>query len=67
MPDLILDGIDYARSFYIVSEKQDDIIEAITDDMGRECTEISGKGFYTRKERNILYTVVARKEVAILR
>jgi len=65
--DLILDGIDYARSFYIVSEKQDDLIEAITKDMGRGGTEISGKGFYTRKERNILYTVVARKEVATLR
>lgn len=65
--DLILDGIDYARSFYIVSEKQDDIIAAITKDMGRGGTEISGKGFYTRKERNILYTVVARKEVATLR
>jgi uncharacterized membrane-anchored protein YitT (DUF2179 family) len=65
--DLILDGIDYARSFYVVSEKQDDIIEAITNDMGRGGTEISGKGFYTRKERNILYTVVARKEVATLR
>ncbi len=65
--DLILDGIDYARSFYIVSERQDDIIEAITNDMGRGGTEISGKGFYTRKERNILYTVVARKEVATLR
>jgi len=65
--DLILDGIDYARSFYIVSEKRDDIIAAITKDMGRGGTEISGKGFYTRKERNILYTVVARKEVATLR
>jgi len=65
--DLILDGIDYARSFYIVSEKQDDIIAAITKDMSRGGTEISGKGFYTRKERNILYTVVARKEVAMLR
>jgi len=65
--DLILDGIDYARSFYIVSEKRDDIVAAITKDMGRGGTEISGKGFYTRKERNILYTVVARKEVATLR
>lgn len=65
--DVILDGFDYARSFYIISEKQDAIIEAITKEMGRGGTEICGKGFYSRKERNILFTVVTRKEVATLR
>ncbi len=65
--DVLLDGFDYARSFYIISDKQTEIIEAITREMGRGGTEILGKGFYTRQERNILFTVVTRKEVAILR
>ncbi|MDO9548312.1 MAG: YitT family protein [Candidatus Marinimicrobia bacterium] len=65
--DVILDGFDYARSFYIITEKQDEIIEAITQEMGRGGTEIFGDGFYTRKERNILFTVVTRKEVTTLR
>lgn len=65
--DLILDGIDYARSFTIISEKQDDIIKLISKDMERGGTELTGKGFYTRKGRNVLYTVVTRKEVATLR
>jgi len=65
--DVILDGFDYARSFYIISEKQDEIIEAITREMGRGGTEIYGRGFFTRKERNILFTVVTRKEVTYLR
>lgn len=65
--DLILDGIDYARSFYIISEKQDEIIDLITSEIGRGGTELSGQGLYTRKERNVLYTVVTRKEVATLR
>jgi len=65
--DVILDGFDYARSFYIITEKQDAIIEAITQEMGRGGTEIFGNGFYTRKERNILFTVVTRKEVVTLR
>ncbi|MBU1635618.1 YitT family protein [bacterium] len=65
--DVILDGFDYARSFYIISEKQDAIIEAIMQEMGRGGTEIFGNGFYTRQERNILFTVVTRKEVATLR
>lgn len=65
--DVLLDGFDYARSFYIISDKQAEIIEAITKEMGRGGTEILGKGFYTRQERNILFTVVTRKEVATLR
>jgi len=65
--DLILDGIDYARSFYIISEKQDEIISLITNEMGRGGTELFGRGLYTRKERNVLYAVVTRKEVATLR
>ncbi|MGC9364951.1 MAG: YitT family protein [Fidelibacterota bacterium] len=65
--DVLLDGFDYARSFYIISDKQAEIIEAITKEMGRGGTEILGNGFYTRQERNILFTVVTRKEVATLR
>ncbi|MFH1214152.1 MAG: YitT family protein [Candidatus Neomarinimicrobiota bacterium] len=65
--DLILDGIEYARSFYIISEKADEIIRLITGDMGRGGTEIFGQGLYTRQERNVIYTVVTRKEVATLR
>jgi uncharacterized membrane-anchored protein YitT (DUF2179 family) len=65
--DFILDGMDYARSFYIISEKKDEIIKVITEDMERGGTEILGRGFFTHAERNILYTVVTRKEVASLR
>ena len=65
--DLILDVFDYARSFYIISEKQEQIIAAITSDMGRGGTELAGSGFYTRKARNVLFTVVERKEVSRVR
>lgn len=65
--DLILDGFDYARAFHIISEKQEEIIALITKEMNRGGTELQGSGFYTRKARNVLYTVVTRKEVATLR
>ncbi len=65
--DLILDGFDYARSFYIISEKQDEIIAVITKELGRGGTELKGSGFYTRQTRNILFTVVERKEVSKVR
>jgi len=65
--DLILDGFDYARSFYIITEHQAEMIDAITQEMGRGGTIISGSGFFTGLQRNILFAVVTRKEVATLR
>lgn len=65
--DIVLDGFDYARSLYIITEKQNEIINAITRDLSRSGTMITGTGFYTRKARNILFIVVTRKEVATVR
>jgi uncharacterized membrane-anchored protein YitT (DUF2179 family) len=65
--DIVMDGFDYARSLYIISDKQDAIIEVITNDLQRGGTLINGKGFFTGQERNILFTVVTRKEVTTIR
>ena len=64
--DIVLDGFDYARSLYIISDKADEIMQAVVE-MNRGGTMIHGTGFYTRKERNVLFTVVTRKEVAGVR
>ncbi len=65
--DIMIDGFDYARAFYIISEKQDKIIAAINEKMDRGGTLLKGKGFYTGEERCVLFAVVTRKEVAKLR
>ncbi|MCI0512854.1 YitT family protein [candidate division KSB1 bacterium] len=65
--DLVIGGFDYARSLYIITDKQNEIINAVTRDLNRGGTLIRGVGFYTRQERNILFTVVTRKEVSTVR
>lgn len=65
--DLVLEGIDYAKSVYIISEKQEEIIEFITQRMNRGGTLIHGEGLFTKVRRNILFAVVTRKEIALLR
>jgi uncharacterized membrane-anchored protein YitT (DUF2179 family) len=64
--DIVMDGFDYARSLYIISDKQNEIIDVITNDMQRGGTLITGKGFFTGQERNILFTVVTRKEITTI-
>lgn len=61
--DVILDGMDYARSALIVSEKSDQVAEAIMNGLSRGATALKGRGLYTGQDREILYTVVSRKEI----
>ncbi|MDZ7378278.1 MAG: YitT family protein [candidate division KSB1 bacterium] len=61
--DVILDGMDYARSALIVSNKSDQVAEAIMNDLSRGATALKGRGLYTGQDREILYTVVSRKEI----
>ena len=61
--DVILDGFDYARSALIISDKPQEIAAAVMNDLSRGATAIEGRGLYTDKRREILYTVINRKEV----
>jgi len=61
--DIILDGMDYARSALIVSAKSDQVAAAIMNRLSRGATALKGRGLYTGQDREILYTVVSRKEI----
>lgn len=64
--DMIIDGFDYARAAYIISDKYDDIIELILKEMGRGCTAVKTRGVYRNIEREMLLTVVPLREVSKL-
>lgn len=61
--DIILDGMDYARSALIVSSRPDEVADAIITDLSRGATALRGRGLYTGMDRDVLYTVVSRKEI----
>ncbi len=64
--DLILEGINYDKVMFIISEKTEEIREKIINDMGRGGTLIDAKGMFKKKDKTIIFTVVNRREVAIL-
>ncbi|MGD9487956.1 MAG: YitT family protein [Calditrichaceae bacterium] len=64
--DIILDGFDYARSAYIISEKHDLIAEQIMAKLSRGATALKGRGLYKNVDREILVTVITRREIGIL-
>lgn len=66
MIDVVLQGLSYDKSLFIISEKHEEIREKIINNLNRGGTFIEGKGMYNMAERKIIFTVVSRREVAIL-
>lgn len=65
--DIIIDGLDEAKAAMIISEKGEEIAEAITLRLGRGVTFLDGRGAYSKSNKIILYSVVTRLEIAKLR
>lgn len=62
-----LEGSSIVRTAMIVTTRSDLIAGQIMADMHRGVTLLSGKGAYSGEDRNILYCVVIRSEVAQLK
>jgi len=64
--DMILEGAEYNKALLIISKKHPEIKTKILKDLERGGTYLRGEGMYTGEEKQIIYTVVSRREVAIL-
>ncbi|RIH65066.1 YitT family protein [Mariniphaga sediminis] len=64
--DMILEGADYNKALLIISKKHVDIKNKILNDLDRGGTYLKGEGMFTGEEKQIIYTVVSRREVAVL-
>jgi len=64
--DVIIEGMDYAKAAIIISPKYKEIAEAIMDHLSRGATALHGRGLYTNAEREVIFTVITRKETTLL-
>jgi uncharacterized membrane-anchored protein YitT (DUF2179 family) len=64
--DAILQGIDYDKTLFIISDKYQEIRHKIINDLNRGGTYLKGKGMYNGDEKTIIFTVVNRREMAML-
>ena len=64
--DVVLQGITYDKTLFIISDKFEEIRQRIIVDLNRGGTYIPGKGMYNGSEKTIIFTVVNRREMAIL-
>ncbi|HNW72155.1 MAG: YitT family protein [Bacteroidales bacterium] len=64
--DVVLEGVTYDKSLFIISDKHEEIRDKIITNLNRGGTYIDGKGMYNMADRKIIFTVVSRRELAIL-
>jgi len=64
--DVVLEGVNYDKALFIISDKYDEIRDKVINDLNRGGTYINGNGMYNNSEKKIIFTVVSRREVAML-
>lgn len=64
--DTVLQGVSYDKTLFIISEKHDMIRDKIINDLNRGGTFIKGNGMYNGAEKTVIFTVVNRREMAML-
>lgn len=64
--DGILEGLKFAKVTYIISDQYERIADKILQDFDRGVTGISARGMYSNDEKQMLFCVVSKKEIAPL-
>jgi uncharacterized membrane-anchored protein YitT (DUF2179 family) len=64
---MISQGTNVIREAIIITDASQEVIEAISDQLGRGATLLQAKGSYTEKERPVIFCVVTAGEVIRLK
>jgi uncharacterized membrane-anchored protein YitT (DUF2179 family) len=65
--DIVIAGLDESKSAWIISDKHQDLGEAIMARLGRGVTYLNGEGAYTGDDKKVIFCVITRLEEAKLK
>ncbi|MBO2527580.1 MAG: YitT family protein [Clostridiales bacterium] len=65
--DKVVYGMDFAKVALVVSEKHEQIADAIAVQLERGVTYLDGEGYYSRTDKTVLLTAVKKKQLAQLK
>ncbi len=65
--DKVVYGMDYAKVALIISDRYEEIAQAIDTQLDRGVTLLRGQGFYLRSDKFVLLSAVKRKQLAELK
>lgn len=65
--DVILEGINFAKAVFIISDRSDEIAQSIMKELDRGVTGLYGTGMYSGKDKRVLYCIIQRGQLALLK
>jgi uncharacterized membrane-anchored protein YitT (DUF2179 family) len=65
--DIVLEGFDYTRTAFIISDHSQEIGSRVMDQLQRGVTALNGEGMYTGKSKKVLLCVLSRKQIPLLK
>ncbi|NLI97081.1 YitT family protein [bacterium] len=65
--DLVLEGFSYARAAYIITTKPQEVSWAVSLEMRRGATALHGHSYFSGERREVLYIVLTRREIDMLK
>jgi uncharacterized membrane-anchored protein YitT (DUF2179 family) len=65
--DFISQGLDQAKGALIITNKREEVGNALSEEFGRGLTVIDAQGFYSKQDKTVIYCVVNRFQVAKMR
>lgn len=63
MIDIVFEGINFSKIIYIISDKHDEILRLINNEIKRGATALYGKGSYTGKNKMVIMCVSKRRDL----
>lgn len=67
LADTMIDGVDFAKMVFIISERQAEISAEIASELRRGSTALSGFSMYSGKTRNVLMCVMRKYQLPRLK
>ena len=65
--DFIVEGVDRSKGVMIVTDKGDEVCDALIGAFETGATILNGKGGYSKEEKNVVYFIVNRFQISKMR
>lgn len=65
--DAMIEGVNFAKAVYIISEKSDEIANKILYELDKGVTALKGKGMYTGNDKEVLLCILYRAQISQLK
>ncbi len=65
--NIVMNGFKYDNALFIISEKHQEIRDKIINDFDRGGTFLKGEGMYTGHEKNVIFVVLSRRELPVIK